>query len=116
MAVISNEILILLDKNLKRVGTISPFSDKNPFWGETIKRQIADDSASNDSITALDTFNRTDPNANSKMWGDEISGLTMTKDAPMAKNLVICNSIARYDEDIDEWVVYRISTTDGAME
>lgn len=116
MAVISNEILILLDKNLKRVGTISPFSDKNPFWGETIKRQIADDSASNDSITALDTFNRTDPNANSKMWGDEISGLTMTKDAPMAKNLVIGNSIARYNKDIDKWIIYRIITTDEAID
>ena len=116
MAYGSNENLVLLDKNLKRLGSISPNSDKNAFWGETINRQIADDSSSNDSISGLDTFNRTDPNANSKMWGDEISGLTMVQDAPMAKNLVVGNSIARYNDDIGKWEVYRIINTDETME
>lgn len=116
MAVTSNEILVLLDKNLKRIGTISPSSQDNAFWGESFNRQIADDSSSNDEITALDTFNRTDPNANSKMWGDELTGLTMTQDAPMAKNLVIGNSIARYNEDIGKWEIYRIITTDESID
>lgn len=116
MAVTSNEILVLLDKNLKRVGTISPFSQENPFWGESFNRQIADDASSNDEITALDTFNQTDPNANSKMWGDELTGLTMAQDAPMAKNLVIGNSIARYNDDIGKWEIYRIITTDESID
>lgn len=116
MAYDTNESLILLDKNLKRLGSISPNSDKNAFWGESISRQIADDSSSNDSISGLDTFNRTDPNANSKMWGDELTGLTMTQDSPMAKNLVTGNSIARYNEDIGEWEVYRIINTDESID
>lgn len=116
MAVTSNEILVLLDKDLKRVGTISPYSQDNAFWGESFNRQIADDSSSNDEITALDTYNRTDPNANSKMWGDELTGLTMTQDAPMAKNLVIGNSIARYNDDIGKWEIYRIITTDESID
>lgn len=116
MAYGSNESLVLLNKNLKRLGTISPYSDKNMFWGESFNRQIADDSSSNDSITGLDTYNRTDPNANSKMWGDEITGLTMTQDSPMAVNLVVGNSIARYNDDIGKWEVYRIINTDETIE
>ena len=116
MADTSNEILVLLDKNLRRIGTISPKSERNYFWGETFQRQIADDSSSNDSITALDTFNRTDPNANSKMWGDQLSGLTMVKDSPMAKNLVVGNSIARYNRDNGKWNIYRIITTDETFD
>ena len=115
MADYSNEILVLLDKDLRRMGTIAPKSDHNGFWGETFKRQIADDSSSNDSISGLDTFNRTDPNANSKMWGDEMSGLTMLKSSPMASNLVIGNSIARYNRDNGKWNIYRIITTDESM-
>lgn len=50
------------------------------------------------------------------MWGDELNGLTMLQEEPMASNLIIGNNIAKYNEDIDKWTIYRIISTDEAID
>ncbi|AFS00595.1 MULTISPECIES: phage tail spike protein [Lentilactobacillus] len=104
---------IILDKNLKRVATLSTNSDANPFWGEVVERQIADDNSnSDDGITGVSTFNSTDPNANSKSWNDTLTGLTMLQSAPAAQYLTVGNSVAVYDDVHNHWRIYRIYQVD----
>lgn len=110
-------LYVILDKNLKRVATISADSKDNVFWGDTVNRQIADDQANSDDLgDGISTFNKTDPNANSKSWNDTLDGLTMAQDSPAAQYLQIGNHIAIYDDSCNHWHVYRIYQTDETID
>ncbi|MGR6794200.1 phage tail spike protein [Levilactobacillus brevis] len=101
---------VILDKSMKRVATIDPTADNNYFWGDELSQQIADDNSNSDDISGVDTFNSTDPNANSKNWNDTLDGLTMLQSEPAAQYLREGNYIAKYDSTTDRWRVYRIHT------
>lgn len=107
---------VILDKNFKRVATLSATGDHNYFWGDSIQRQIADDNSSNDEIAGVDTFNSTDPNANSKSWNDTIDGLTMLRNEPAAQFLQQGNYLAVYDDVKDHWRPYRIHTVTESID
>lgn len=87
------------------------------FWGETLTQQIADDNANSDELGDMESsFNRQDPNANSKSWNDTLDGLTMLQSSPASKHLKIGNSIAVYDDVRQHWRAYRIYQTDETID
>lgn len=107
---------VVLDKNFKRVATLSATAENNYFWGDTLSQQIADDNSSNDEIAGVDTFNSTDPNANSKSWNDTIDGLTMLRSEPAAQYLQQGNYLTVYDDKTDHWRAYRIHTVTESID
>ncbi len=107
---------VILDAQLKRLATLDITTDANQFWGETVERQIADTDTENDELSGVDTFNSTDPNANSKSWNDVITGLTMLANAPAAGYLKEGNHISVYDSVTDHWRIYRIHTVTESVD
>lgn len=107
---------VILDSQLKRLASLDVHTDNNHFWGETIERQIADTDTENDELAGVDTFNSTDPNANSKSWNDVITGLTMPASEPAAGYLKEGNHIAVYDSVADHWRLYRIHTVTESID
>src|SRR5699024_5180146 len=100
-----------------RVATLTNESSTNMFWGETITTQIADDNSNSDELGDMEsTFNRQDPNANSKSWNDTLDGLTMLQSSPASQHLKVGNHIAVFDPIRQHWHVYRIYQTDETID